>query len=315
MKRITIIVIAFCCALLLSTHTSYAQLGHIVMGKVLNPDASEPGEADIEIRAYLTKDISDTCDKKYCGPTGGWAIDTIFDFDVEWQAGDTLYVIFKNVSGDEFDGATYWMKYKTTNISPEQVTDFTLPVELTMLEASVERTVTGDEVRLDWQTVSETNNLGFEIQKSMNGREFAKIGFVSGAGSTSTPHAYKFMDKDINVGTYFYRLKQIDTDGSFDISNAVQITVTPPETYELGQNYPNPFNPSTQVVIRLKESGHVRLIVYDILGREVATIVDQNMKAGTHKFNIQADNWTTGVYFYSLQTNHFNAVKKMLLLR
>ena len=79
MKRITIIVIAFCCALLLSTHTSYAQLGHIVMGKVLNPDASEPGEADIEIRAYLTKDISDTCDKKYCGPTGGWAIDTIFD--------------------------------------------------------------------------------------------------------------------------------------------------------------------------------------------------------------------------------------------
>ena len=199
-----------------------------------------------------------------------------------------------------------------------------IPVELTSFTASI----IGSDVILNWSTVTELNNFGFEIERSVISNEernllWDKIGFVNGQGTTVQKNEYSFIDKNIDEGKYHYRLKQIDFDGTYTFSNEVEIDINLPDEFLLEQNYPNPFNPGTIISWQSPVSSHQTLKIYDVLGNEVATLVDEFRNAGSYQvqFNVAqsaaADRPTisSGVYYYQLKAGEYIETKKMILLR
>ena len=188
--------------------------------------------------------------------------------------------------------------------------DFGLPVELSSFTASS----SGSIVNLEWKTTTEINNLGFEIERKING-EYVTIGFVDGNGTTTEPQQYIFTDTALNNGIYYYRLKQIDFDGSFEYSNVVEVGVILPTALELKQNYPNPFNPSTKIDFTLPESGLVTLKVFNIIGEEVAELINEFMEAGNHSINFSAGNLSTGIYLAKLTSGNKTNFIKMSLIK
>ncbi|MDZ7315185.1 MAG: T9SS type A sorting domain-containing protein [candidate division KSB1 bacterium] len=193
----------------------------------------------------------------------------------------------------------------------------TTPVELAAFTVQFAPHSVSRAVLLRWETVSETNNLGFEVERAMGAeKNWQRIGFVKGAGTTTRQQTYQFIDTEaLEVGVYFYRLRQLDTDGTFSYSQTVKFEVTAPLDYALMQNFPNPFNPTTTIVFQLKESGYATLQVYDLLGRRVMTLVDGELKAGTHKITLDASELSPGIYFYSLNAGSFKEMKKMTLIK
>ncbi|KAA0242219.1 MAG: T9SS type A sorting domain-containing protein [Ignavibacteriota bacterium] len=204
-----------------------------------------------------------------------------------------------------------------------------MPAELISFNA----TSLDNNVTLDWSTATETNNSGFEInRKKLEARsqelEWEMIGFVPGFGTTTEPKSYSFIDENVTNGIYKYRLKQIDFDGSFEYlpigqagSNEIEVEVDfTPKEFVLYQNYPNPFNPNT--VIRFEIPGQARndnvlvtLKIYDILGNEVATLVNEEKQAGVYEVEFDASSLASGMYLYKLQAGGFVQTKKMILLR
>ncbi len=208
-----------------------------------------------------------------------------------------------------------WANGDTTALIMQKVYDFLVlnivPVELTSFAANVN----GNDVYLNWTTATETNNSGFEVQrKSVNGN-WTNAGFVAGFGTTTEPKAYSFTDSKIAVGNYTYRLKQIDFNGTYEFSNEVFIDVNAPASYSLGQNYPNPFNPSTLIKYSVAQDGFVNVSVFNLIGEKVATLVNNNMKAGSYEVNFDASQLSSGVYFYSIDASNFKAVRKMMLMK
>ncbi|MBN1349029.1 T9SS type A sorting domain-containing protein [candidate division KSB1 bacterium] len=171
---------------------------------------------------------------------------------------------------------------------------------------------------LKWETASESNNYGFEIQRSESSIQFITVGFVRGTGTATTLQRYQFTDRDAPPGKHYYRLKQIDTDGSFSYSSIIATELTVPQKFELYQNYPNPFNPETTIKYALPENGHVRLIIYDILGREVIRLVDECKPAGFYEVKWDGRNREgigvgAGVYIFSLFCNESARIKKLIM--
>jgi hypothetical protein len=185
-----------------------------------------------------------------------------------------------------------------------------VPVELISFSAIQN----GKDIILEWQTVTETNNSGFEIQR-LNDDRWEQIGFVPGFGTTTERHHYSFIDDNVSSGFYHYILKQIDFDGSFSYSNTVELEITAPSEYQLYQNYPNPFNPSTLISYQIPVSGNVTLKIYDALGKEISTLVDENKPAGNYVFDFDASILPSGIYFYRIQAGSFDDTKKMILLK
>jgi len=200
--------------------------------------------------------------------------------------------------------------------------DQPLPIQLSSFTATV---VNGNNVRLDWTTISETNNYGFEIQKKSEAQqEFQTLPniFIAGHGTTTEPQQYTFTDSSANLGRWFYRLKQIDLDGTVQYTGGVVIDILTgvsqkllPDEFALGQNYPDPFNPSTTIQYQLPIPARVTLRVYNILGQVVTTLVDEVQDAGYKSVVWNAGNVASGVYFYRLQTAGFTQTHKMLLTR
>ncbi len=200
-----------------------------------------------------------------------------------------------------------------------------LPVELTAFTTNN----LGDKVELIWHTATEVNNYGFEIQRaevsgqksdagsqsSINNRQWSKIGFVKGNGNSNSPKNYSFIDDNPPSGKVDYRLKQIDNDGSFKYSSIVEASFMEPNKFELSQNYPNPFNPTTTIQYAIPKSEHVTLKVYDELGREVSTLVNENKEAGQHRVNFNGANLASGIYYYRISAGDFTEVKKLMLLK
>ncbi|MEE9450520.1 MAG: M14 family zinc carboxypeptidase [Ignavibacteriaceae bacterium] len=191
-----------------------------------------------------------------------------------------------------------------------------IPVELVSFTAESE----GDKVVLMWQTATETNNSGFEIQKSeksnVNGQTvWEKVTFVDGRGTTTEVTNYTYNDKVVKPGTYLYRLKQIDFDGTVAYSPEVEIDVTGPVEFALFQNYPNPFNPTTTIKFSLPKKANVKLIVYNAVGQVVVELINKTMEEGYHQVQFAAGDYTSGVYYYRLKTSEFTSIKKMLLLK
>jgi hypothetical protein len=192
----------------------------------------------------------------------------------------------------------------------------TIPVELTSFTANV---VEGSVV-LNWTTATETNNQGFEIQRSADELNFDNIGFVPGFGTTTEPKIYSYTDQSVNSGVYYYRLKQIDFDGNFSYSEVVEVDVALPTEFSLEQNYPNPFNPSTSIQFSLPVDARVTINIYNLVGEKVAEAVSSNFVAGLNKITFNASQLTSGIYFYRLDATGINGktfsdVRKMTLLK
>lgn len=188
-----------------------------------------------------------------------------------------------------------------------------VPVEL----SSFTGTALTNSVELNWITSSETNNAGFEIQRKTfdDNSDWTKIGFVEGSGTSTETNAYSFIDKNPSRGINLYRLKQIDYDGSYKIFNSVVVNFNQPFEFSLHQNYPNPFNPTTVISWQSPVSSHQMLKVYDILGNEVATLVDEFREAGSYKVEFDASDLPSGVYYYKLTAGNFTDVKKMMVVK
>ncbi|MHC1737156.1 MAG: T9SS type A sorting domain-containing protein [Ignavibacteriaceae bacterium] len=190
-----------------------------------------------------------------------------------------------------------------------------LPVELTSFTAKF----IGGKINLNWSTATEVNNFGFEVERSLRTEvgnqksEWEKIGFVPGHGNSNSVKEYSFTD-DFNHSIR-YRLKQIDNDGTFAYSKEVEVLNSKPSTYQLSQNFPNPFNPSTVISYQLPVSAQVSLKVYDVLGNEVASLVNLQQEAGSYNVTLDASTLASGTYIYRLIAGDNVAVKKLVILK
>lgn len=194
--------------------------------------------------------------------------------------------------------------------------DEDLPVELISFNAEK-----GGENKtiLKWSTATETNNRGFTIERLKNNKpdeqDWKDVGFVNGVGTTTETKMYSFVDENLNPGKYKYRLKQIDFDGSFEYSKIVEIEIQLPVQFKLNQNYPNPFNPKTKIEFQLPQSTNVKLTVFNILGEKVTEIFNEELEAGFYSFYFDGKYHSSGTYIYSLQSDYYNAIRKMILLK
>jgi hypothetical protein len=199
-----------------------------------------------------------------------------------------------------------------------------LPIQLSSFRAQL----VSDSVRLDWETLSETNNFGFEVQKRLaGGGEFTTIpnSFIPGNGTTLIPHHYSYTDGSTQPGMWWYRLKQIDLDGTVHFTDPVQIDVPTsvtedvPGSYSLSQNYPNPFNPSTSITFSVSTAGLVKLEVFNMLGQKVGEIFNGPAEAG-RSYSVKFDGSAvpSGVYFYHLSTSsssRLTGIRRMVLIK
>jgi len=184
--------------------------------------------------------------------------------------------------------------------------DFIVPVELTSFSAITNE----NDVILSWGTVTETNNQGFEIYRNEE-----KVAFVDGKGTTTEKQDYSFVDKDLISGIYNYRLNQLDFDGTHRVVGELTAYLTLPEQFSLEQNYPNPFNPSTTINFSIPTADFVTLKVFNVLGSEVATLVNEQKEPGSYQVTFNANNYSAGIYFYNIQAGNFIETRKMILLK
>jgi len=189
-----------------------------------------------------------------------------------------------------------------------------LPVELNLFTANISE----NKVILNWQTATEVNNYGFEVERASTplSSQWEKIGFIEGHGNINSPKDYSFTDEYVSSGKILYRLKQIDEDGGYKYSQEVEVKVMDiPTEYVLEQNYPNPFNPSTKIDFSIPTDNSVQIKVYNVLGMEVATLLNEHRQAGTHNIEFNASNLSSGIYFYKIISGKYSEIKKMILLR
>jgi len=268
-----------------------------------------------------------------------WDANPSPDFDVAFSIdGGTNYTSVGTINNTFLDNSSDWKLFSygssitssTSNIiirikangTTERIMiddfnfDSPLPVELTTFTASM----LDNKVELNWETATEINNYGFEIERasasSATGKSWETLGFVEGHGNSNSPKFYSYTDKKIEAsGNYNYRLKQIDIDGTFEYSDVVEANLGAPESFELDQNYPNPFNPLTSIRFNLPTDSNVKLTVFNVLGQEVAELVNKNITAGYHSVNFDGSSLNSGIYFYQLETNNFTQIRKMMLVK
>jgi len=194
-----------------------------------------------------------------------------------------------------------------------QLTDI-VPVEMLTFTASVRNS----QVQLLWSTASELNNRGFEIERSVNdASNFVTIGFVDGKGSSTEISYYSFTDNPQVSGAnqIYYRLKQFDFDGTFTYSNIVNVSYDLPAEFVLNQNYPNPFNPTTTISYFVPKESFVSIKVYDFLGREVTTLVNEMKSTGSYELAFDASSLPSGTYFCTMNADGYSHTTKMVLLK
>ncbi len=221
---------------------------------------------------------------------------------------------------------SYALGYLTDGSSPttkadlmNQILDYfnvQIPVEFTSLTGNV----VNEAVQLKWSTATETNNKGFDIERSSDNKSFVKIGFVQGKGTTSEKSSYIYKDNQPVEGKLYYRLRQIDFDGTFKYSPVAEVNFSIPAVFSLSQNYPNPFNPSTKIKFSLAADSKVSLKVYNLLGQKVAELINGDYESGRHEITFDGNKLSSGIYFYIINAagkdgSNFTSTKKMILIK
>ena len=288
-----------------------ANTGSLGIGGNLTGTPSSLFEGNIdEVRIWNTvrtqTDIANNMNTELTGSESGLAA----YYNCNEGSGTTLYDLTSNSNNGTLLNGVAW------SATPPVAS---LPVELAAFTASSSR----KGAELKWQTATELDNAGWEIQRKaisnlgLSNADWENAGFVKGAGTSTSPQQYSFVDLNLTSGLYSYRLKQMDRNGTFSYSHEMQVDVNPaPKVFSLNQNYPNPFNPSTNIQFTLPTDGRVVLKVYDITGREVATLLDQDMKAGEYQQVVfDAGKFASGVYFSKLEFAGRQLLRKMVLLK
>jgi len=205
-----------------------------------------------------------------------------------------------------------------------------LPVQMTSFTATANRL----DAILQWATATEVDNFGFEVERrtvqssmfqvqgstttlNLEPGTWNKIGFILGAGTSTSPKEYSYVDVNLPAGRYAYRIKQIDFGGAATYYDAAEVEVgLAPKELSLGPNYPNPFNPTTTIEFTLPEAGKASLKVFNVIGQQVATLFDQNAEAGRlYRATFSASSLPSGLYFYRLEFANRSIVKRMTLVK
>ena len=189
-----------------------------------------------------------------------------------------------------------------------------IPVELTSFVATSD----GKSITLKWVTATETNNRGWDIERSENTGlmdSWLKVGFVEGIGNSTQSNSYNFRDAELKSTTYYYRLKQIDFDGTSTYSEIVEVEFGAPDHFSLAQNYPNPFNPETVIEFQIPSNSMVNISVYNSLGEKVATLLNEQLEQGYYKRNFSGINLPSGISIYRLSAGNVMFPKKMMLIK
>lgn len=238
------------------------------------------------------------------------------DLGSNWIFHSGLTIVNLN-SASFIDENTGWFGGANGTILKFQ--DDIIPVELLTFSANYEN----DKVLLAWQTSTEINNMGYDVERKMTDGEWIKIGFVQGYGNSTSIKSYSFVDNSLIGGNKFqYRLRQIDLDGSFEYSNEIEIDLIP-SGFAIYQNYPNPFNPATKIKYQLPSESRVTITVYDVLGSEVLTLVNETQNQGIYEVELNANSLSSGTYIYRIvavnptvgSTQSFAETKKMVLIK
>ncbi|MCC6637434.1 MAG: T9SS type A sorting domain-containing protein, partial [Ignavibacteriaceae bacterium] len=157
-------------------------------------------------------------------------------------------------------------------------------------------------------------NQGFYVESSLDRKNWTENGFVAGSGTTTELREYSYSVPFNGTRNLYFRLRQMDFDGTFNYSNIIEVSLNPYE-FSLSQNYPNPFNPATTINFTLPTPQNVSLDIFNSAGEKVATIVNESLQAGYHSINFNASKLSSGIYFYSIKAGDFVAVRKMILLK
>jgi len=191
------------------------------------------------------------------------------------------------------------------------ISDADVPVELTSFKV----VDTQNGVKLAWETATEVNNSGFYVERSLDGKTFQSLTFVPGKGTTTLKSVYSYTDNISGKTVYYYRLKQVDNDGTFKYSNIAQVSLSTVYNFALEQNYPNPFNPTTTIKYTLQVPTRAVLKVFNALGKEVAVLVNKDLPAGNYNTEFNAASLASGMYFYELTTTSGTITRKMLIVK
>jgi hypothetical protein len=232
------------------------------------------------------------------------------DWTIVWLMRENIGDAWTNIGGMKIDG-------NIVNTVPfSAFSEFTLgikiiptPVELAAFNANIK----GEVVQLHWNTSTETNNRGFEIQRRSSTYDYITVAFIRGQGTSTKNSDYSWSEK-LEPGKYSYRLKQFDYNGCFNYSNSVDVIIIP-KRFSLSQNYPNPWNPSTNIKYSIPKDSPVSIKVFDILGNEMKTLVNEEKPAGNYELTFNAADLPSGVYFYRIQAGNFVETKKMILMK
>lgn len=255
---------------------------------------------------YSVKAINATT--AWVGGSGGTIIYTT-DGGATWKRAPQVLGAISTSYGVASIGGYIWF----TGTGGEIIQGFAdpnIPVELASFSASVNEGI----VHLNWQTATETNNQGFYVESSLDTKTWNQNGFIAGAGTTTEMREYSYSVPFNGTRNLYFRLRQMDFDGTFNYSNIIEVSLNPYE-FSLSQNYPNPFNPATTINFTLPTPQNVSLDIFNSAGEKVATIVNESLQAGYHSINFNASKLSSGVYFYSIKAGDFVAVRKMILLK
>ncbi|HMS65957.1 MAG TPA: T9SS type A sorting domain-containing protein [Ignavibacteria bacterium] len=262
-------------------------------------------------RFRLTKNVTNSWPSPYFGVNG-----QTFSH-LRWRVGPAVTPnnpnpVSKIFAYNGLGGASTEVTNKGTFVM-DTAAGQTFPVELANFTASSNR----NNVNLSWSTVREINNAGFDVERKLaSATEWAKVGYVAGNGNTEETRNFTYTDRINGVGVYNYRLKQIDFNGTteyFNLSNEIEVGV--PSKFDMSQNYPNPFNPSTKINYDLPKDGQVSIALFDLTGRQVASLVNDFKTAGYYTVQFNATNLSSGMYFYRITADNFVSTKKMVLIK
>ncbi len=313
-------VILIICVFRVLSGEALAGTPHTAYGKIFNSDGTVPDNGDIAFNAYILTRPGEVLMHSSTGcsySSGYWSV-AVGNFSTAWAVGDILHVDVTNTLNGETNSVDVTMTSAGSDVAPDLHLNPVVPVELSSFKVLMEQ----KRIILTWTTETESNNLGFEIFKKQNSDNFHKLGFVLGHGTTTMRHNYSYEDDQLVNGTYYYQLKQIDLDGTFELSEIKSVTVSLLSGFGLEKIYPNPFNLETMIHYQVSEGGptNVELRIYNSLGELVRTLINEQQSPGKY-FVIwdgrddHGNMMSSGIYINHLITKDHISNLKMIYMK